>query len=158
VLIYHLSHLLYANKAFLDWAGSDSLETLAEAGGLDCLMIESGDIAVERGGRQPFTIASLADEENVVEARLLQVPWDGESGFALLTMPRGAEPSARASLDALRAQVSELTAILDTATDGVIVLDRAARIVSSNRSAQALFGYDVRELEGKSFGDLFAPE
>ena len=51
VLIYRLSHLLYANKAFLDWTGSDSLDALAEAGGLDSLMIESGDIAV-RAGRQ----------------------------------------------------------------------------------------------------------
>ena len=58
----------------------------------------------------------------------------------------------------MRAQASELSAILDTATDGVIVLDRAARIVSANRSAQALFGYDAHELEGKSFADLFAPE
>jgi PAS domain S-box-containing protein len=134
------------------------LDALAEAGGLDSLMIESGDAAIEQGGRQPFSIASLSDEKNVVEARLLQVPWDGESAFALLTMPPSAEPSAQASLAALRAQLSEVSAILDTATDGVVVLDRAARILSANRSAQALFGYDAEELEGRSFGDLFAPE
>ena len=87
VLTYRLSHLLYANKAFLDWAGSDSLEALAEAGGLDSLMIEFGDVDIEQGGRQGFSIASLSDEKNVVEARLLQVPWDGEAAFALLTMP-----------------------------------------------------------------------
>ena len=80
VLIYRLSHLLYANKAFLDWTGSDSLEALAEAGGLDSLMIESGDIAIEEGGRKSFSIASLRDESAVAEARLLQVPWDGEFG------------------------------------------------------------------------------
>ena len=40
----------------------------------------------------------------------------------------------------------------------MIVLDRAACIVSGNRSAQALFGYDAAELEGRSFADLFAPE
>jgi PAS domain S-box-containing protein len=72
--------------------------------------------------------------------------------------PPGAEPAANAALDRMRAQMHELHAILDTATDGVIVLDRAACIVSSNRSAQALFGYDAHELEGRSFGDLFAPE
>ena len=158
VLTYRVSHLLYANKAFLDWTGSDSLETLAEAGGLDSLMIESGDIAFEQGGSQPFSIASLSDETNVVEARLLQVPWDGEAAFALLIMPPGADSKALASLDALRAEIAELTAILDTATDGVIVLDRAARILSANRSAQALFGYDAHELDGRSFAELFAPE
>jgi PAS domain S-box-containing protein len=158
VLTYRLSHLLYANKAFLDWTGSDSLEALAEAGGLDSLMIESGDIAFEQGGNQPFSIASLGDEKNVVEARLLPVPWDGEAAFALLIMPPGANSKAQASLDALRAEVAELTAILDTATDGVIVVDRAGRILSVNRSAQALFGYDAHELDGRSFAELFAPE
>ena len=156
VLVYRLSDLLYANKPFLDWAGSDSLDALAEAGGLDSLMIESGDIAIEEGGRKAFSIASLNDENNIAEARLLQVPWDGEPAFALLTMPPGED--AGALLDAARAQASELSAILDTAADGVIVLDRAARIVSGNRSAQALFGYDAAEFEGKIFAELFAPE
>ena len=158
VLVYRLSDLLYANKPFLDWAGSDSLDALAEAGGLDSLMIESGDIDIEEGGRKAFSIASLNDENNVAEARLLQVPWDGESAFALLTMPPSEDAATRALLDAARAQASELSAILDTAADGVIVLDRAARIVSGNRSAQALFGYDAAELEGKIFAELFAPE
>ena len=80
VLIYRLSHLLYANKAFLEWAGSESLDALAEAGGLDSLMIESGDIAIEDGGRQAFSITSQRDESAVAEARLLQVPWEGEFG------------------------------------------------------------------------------
>ena len=158
VLVYRLSHLLYANTAFLDWAGSESLDALAEAGGLDSLMIESGDIAIEEGGRKSFEIASMNDEKRVAEARLLQVPWDGELAFALLTMPPGEDAGAKATLDAARAQASEITAILDTATDGVIILDRAACIVSVNRSAEALFGYDADELEGRSFADLFAPE
>ena len=80
------------------------------------------------------------------------------SAFALLTMPPGEDAATKAALEQARAQASELGAILDTATDGVVVLDRAARIVSANKSAQALFGYDAHELEGRSFADLFAPE
>ena len=41
--------------------------------------------------------------------------------------------------------------MLDTATDGVLVLDRAGRVLSANRSAQALFGYD-----GAAFQRAFA--
>ena len=104
VLVYRLSDLLYANKPFLDWTGSDSLDALAEAGGLDSLMIESGDIAIEEGGRKAFSIASLNDENNVAEARLLQVPWDGELAFALLTMPPSENAATRALLDAARAR------------------------------------------------------
>ena len=48
--------------------------------------------------------------------------------------------------------------MLDTATDGVIVVNRDGIILASNRSAEALFGYDSRELTGRAFVDLFAPE
>jgi PAS domain S-box-containing protein len=85
-------------------------------------------------------------------------PCDDSHAVEPAAAPPGADQGVNAALDQLRAQMDELNAILDTATDGVIVLDRVACIVSSNRSAQALFGYDAHELEGRSFGDLFAPE
>ena len=53
-------------------------------------------------------------------------------------------------------KIRELRAILDTATDGVLVIDRTGRILSANRSAQALFGYF--DLTEHSLGDLLAPE
>ena len=52
----------------------------------------------------------------------------------------------------------ELKAILDTATDGVLVLDRAGRVLSANRSAQALFGYEADEFAELSMTDLLVPE
>lgn len=70
----------------------------------------------------------------------------------------GEDSEIRASLDAARARVNELEAILDIAVDGVVMLDRGARILSANRHAQTLFDYDAHDLEGRSFGDLFAPE
>lgn len=54
--------------------------------------------------------------------------------------------------------VRELRAILDTATDGVIVTDPEGTVLSVNRSAEALFGYDGPELVGHPLIDLFAPE
>ena len=160
VLVYRLSHLLYANRAFLSWAGYDSLDALAEAGGLDSLTVEPGAIAIEEGGRKPFAITSPGDPGAVADARLLQVPWDGDAAYALLTLPPNAETAAKAqeAVERARAQAAELNAILNTATDGVIVLDRAARIVSANSSAQALFGYDAHELEGRPFSDLFTSD
>jgi PAS domain S-box-containing protein len=74
--------------------------------------------------------------------------------------PGGA--SGRVTLEReLRRQKSEfraLSAILDTATDGVAVLDRQGRILTLSRSGEALFGYDQNEVAGRLFLDLIAPE
>ncbi|MGH6771180.1 MAG: ATP-binding protein [Xanthobacteraceae bacterium] len=161
VLIYRLSHLLYANRSFLEWTGYDSLDALAEDGGIDSLLVEPGAVAIETAGRTSFAIASQRSENAQAEGRLLLVPWEGESAFALLTIPRdeaATAAAANAALDGARAEMAELNAILDTATDGVIVVDGDVRILSSNRSAQALFGYDAHELAGRAFIELFAPE
>ena len=56
------------------------------------------------------------------------------------------------------ARLSELSSVLDTATDGVIMLDGHGRILSLNRSAEALFGYDQREVAGESLTVLLSRE
>lgn len=69
-------------------------------------------------------------------------------------------PDYRAQPDfqALQTQIDELTSILDTATDGVVIIGQDGKIRSLNQSAAALFGYDINELSGKSFAVLFAIE
>ena len=62
------------------------------------------------------------------------------------------------SLRESEARVRELSAILDTATDGVLVLDRAGGVRLANRSAEALFGIDAGEMIGRNFVELLAPE
>lgn len=49
---------------------------------------------------------------------------------------------------------SELRAILDTATDGIITLDNAGKICSFSPGAEALFGYQSAEIVGKKFSRL----
>jgi PAS domain S-box-containing protein len=61
-------------------------------------------------------------------------------------------------LRAREAEGRELHAILDTATDGVAILDGDGRILGLNRSAEALFGYEQNEVAGESFTILFATE
>jgi PAS domain S-box-containing protein len=66
--------------------------------------------------------------------------------------------AAEAGLGDARARIRELEAVLDTATDGVAVVDGAGRILSLNRAAEALFGYDSREVVGEAVTVLLAPE
>jgi len=163
ILVYRLNNLLYANRAFLDWTGYSSLEALAEAGGLDSLFIESTDAAAENGknGGRTLTIATPRGEQMPVEGRLFSIPWNGEPALALMLNTTAAPATGKDTEQALRRierENHELKAVLDTATDGVLMLDRAGRVLSANRSAEALFGYGADELEVLSFSDLFAPE
>ncbi len=63
-----------------------------------------------------------------------------------------------AALAAARARMAELSSILDTATDGVVVLTDAGRIVSLNRSAEALFGLDGESVIDEPLTRILAPE
>jgi PAS domain S-box-containing protein len=51
----------------------------------------------------------------------------------------------------------ELNAIFDTIMDGVAVLDQDGRILSMNRSGEALFGFDQNEVAGAHFTALISP-
>jgi len=162
LLVYRLNTLIYANRAFLDWTGYPSLEALTEAGGLDSLFIETKDDAaaddVKDSGRT-LTIATVNGKQKPVDGRLLSVSWNNENALVLMiSTPAAGEPSDDLSRRRLGNENGELKSILDTATDGVVVLDRAGRVLSANRSAQALFGYEAADIAALSFGDLFAPE
>jgi PAS domain S-box-containing protein len=146
------------------------LDALNDAGGLDNLFIESNNISRDsKNGTKTLTIATVNGKRKPVEGRLFSTNWSNENALVLMinpeaesnekpadTSPRSAD--ADASLRSLEKENRELKAILDTATDGVLVLDPAGRIVSANRSAEALFGYESADFPGRSFGDLLAPE
>ena len=170
ILVYRLNNLLYANKAFLDWTGYDSLGALNEAGGLDSLFIETQEDSAAKdvrtgatNGAKPLTITTINGNQRAVQGRLFSVAWNGDNALVLMinTQPASNQAQARATETALRrleSENNEIKAILDTATDGVLVLDRAGRVLSANRSAQALFGYEAADLTELSLGDLFAAE
>ena len=161
ILVYRLERLLYANRAFLDWTGYDSLDALARAGGLDRLFAGSGRLGEADGLGTTLAITTRRGDQMPVEGRLFSVPWNGESALVLMLASAGANDRHQAIETALRhaeAQTRELEAILDIATDGIIVVERDGRIASANRRAEALLGYEAHELTGRSFADLFTPE
>jgi PAS domain S-box-containing protein len=163
VLVYRLNTLIYANRAFLEWTGYATLDELAEAGGLESLFIENSSEPRPDDPKNPgkaLTIATMNGNQKPVSGRLFSMTWNGENALALTvdTHPAGAMPEPEAAAAEVARENRELKAILDTATDGVLVLDRSGRVLSSNRSAQALFGYEASELSGLSMVDLLVPE
>jgi PAS domain S-box-containing protein len=163
VLVYRLDKMIYANRTFLDWTGYDQLQSLEKAGGLDALFAEpGGNTPLDAdNGTKTLTIVTSRGDALPVAARLFTSPWDGESALVLMLTEAGGDDrqkTFKAALRSARAEADELRAILDAAADGIVVLDSDARVVSVNRSAETLFGYDSRELIGQSFAILLAPE
>ncbi len=163
LVILRDNRTLFANRTLLDLAGYDSLAAFIAAGGADALFDGgpdgwAGGLTVS-GGR---LTARRRDGKTVpVEVRLNAVTWGQATALMLSIVPSRDEESVRqltADLVAAEARSEELAAILDTATDGVIVVDRAGRIGSMNRASEALFGVDASEYLGRSFTDLLADE
>jgi PAS domain S-box-containing protein len=167
LVVFRDQRLLFANRALLELAGYESLADFIEAGGVDAIFPDGPDgwangTAVGGG---PLTVQRADGELTAVEARLNAVTW-GETTALMLTIAplhererdAGDEETLLAAAAAAEARSEELAAILDTATDGVIVVDRAGRIGSLNRAGEALFGIDASEYIGRPFTDLLADE
>ncbi len=58
----------------------------------------------------------------------------------------------------LQASERKFRAILDTASDAILSVDKDEKILVYNTAAQAMFGYSAREAIGKSFNILFKRE
>ncbi len=83
-------------------------------------------------------------------------PAEGENDSAEI-LPL--QPARQADqLARLQVEVEELRAILETATDGVVIIDDKGNIRSVNRAASGLFNYDNDEINEKPFVVLFAHE
>jgi len=160
--LIHSGEVLHlANQAFLDLTGFASLAAFSGAGGLDALFEDCAD--GEEDGILPLKRAD--DTELPVKAHLRSIPWHGAKALMLTLLPQPqAEPVQVPSADdfddgeELRARLAEFQTIIDTATDGVILIDNDFSVRSISKPAEALFGFDSGAIEGRPFRELFAIE
>ncbi len=160
VMVNRGGEAIYANRTFLDLLGYHSLQQIEQMGGMDRLFRGP---APHEGGGAVNLMAQDGDIETV-EARLSSINWRGKAA-TLMAFRRAVDSDAPAKLQAAELDIAkrdtrlnELAAILDTATDGVVTVDDQGRILSLNSTAEALFGYDQREVTGEPISILFAPE
>nr|WP_196108252.1 MULTISPECIES: cell-division control histidine kinase PdhS [unclassified Ochrobactrum] len=173
VIIHSGDRIHYVNQALLDLTGYESLDDIRGAGGVDVLFNSESD---DGETRQGMVLRRADGSEEPVDAHLNAIAWRDGRALMLSLMPVAA-PATPAPVEtaaapvetpvamdkdeekqALADHVEELKTILDTATDGVVLIDPEGRIRSMNHSASALFGYDREETEGKFFSMLFAIE
>jgi len=144
---------IYANRHLLDLTGYADIDALHAAGGLLHLF--------DQPGGQAISVVTASGERVAVEARLQKLDWDALPATLLTLQRREADeqrPVLEAKLNRLENEARELNAILDTATDGLALIDSGGRILALNRSAEALFGYDHTEVAGEPLGVLLTQE
>jgi PAS domain S-box-containing protein len=175
---------LYANRTMLDLLDYADLDDLASGGGVSRLI---KDAARTDGGAMTLLdrLGHLVKVDAVLSsvswqgeaATLMAFRHPNGGGEVPVLTPEEAEEAelaaefaaeeaeSAARVEALRldagvrdARIAELVAMLDTATDGVVTVDERGRILSLNKTAEALFGYDQREVTGELFTLLFAGE
>ncbi|CDX33355.1 PAS/PAC sensor signal transduction histidine kinase [Mesorhizobium sp. ORS 3359] len=170
LLIHSGDELHYANDAFLELTGYDVLEDLADAGGLGALFADpyAEDAAADESDHS-LKLKSRQGQEFPIEALLRSVPWRGGKALMLVVRRSGEddaahftaandEPALQPDVPELKSRIAEMRTIIDTATDGVVLIGRDGNIRSISRPAEALFGFDSDEVAGKPFASLFAIE
>jgi PAS domain S-box-containing protein len=150
------------NQPLLDWLGYESADAFFETGGIDTMF----------GGRDPSRRAVEDDGAMLLRRRdgdmvalgvkLQTVKWDDLPASMMIFEQIAPSRQEFVPFDdemgstGTGVSAGELSAILDTATDGVIILDNNGRILSLNRSAEALFGMDTITISGEHFTTLLA--
>jgi PAS domain S-box-containing protein len=184
VLVNRDEAALYANRTLLDLLDYADLDDLTSAGGVSQLIkgasrgSDGAMILVDRKGRlisvdgrlssvswqgEPATLMAFRNSVSGGDLKMLSPEEAEEQELAAEFEAEEEEAASRVAQlrlegQASDARVAELSAMLDTATDGVVTVDGRGRILSLNKSAEALFGYDQREVAGELFTLLFAPE
>jgi len=177
IAIVHDREVLYANKALLSMLGYTSIAALSEAGGLEALFIDDTDefadaVGVDGEVDEAMKMRLADGGVLTVDAHMHSVPWNGTRGLMISIskretkqMPGSTAPASpnffaevRSELDNAQDQIAEMDTILETATDGVLVLDQHGTIVKVNGSAEALFSANRADMIGAPFTQYLAPE
>jgi PAS domain S-box-containing protein len=115
----------------------------------------------------PKMFEALKRTQEVVAPALVETPAPVEeapppptpSNVVQLPQVQAAPPPPPPPLPEPRiSEDTELRAVLDTATDGIVTLDREGRIMTLSAGAESIFGFRLAEVADKPFVDLLTPE
>ena len=166
LLVMQGGQVVFANRHLLDLAGYSDFQSFKAHGSAEMLFgRRRSDTANDiQNGMRHFAVTTRDGRAIQVDATIQAIQWDDKPA-TLTTIRQVQEPvfsplNKALELDflAIKVELSELQSVLDTATDGIISLDSEGRILSLNRSAEALFGFDQSEIVGESITVLFEPE
>jgi PAS domain S-box-containing protein len=157
ILVSRGNVAIYANRVLLDLLGFADEDAFHAAGGMARML------NLAPNGSDVIGVRTAAGEILPARARIQAIEWDHLPATLLTLRPedeKAREQTAQleADLRTQKGEAWELSAILDTATDGLVILDPNGCIVTLNRSGEALFGYDQSEVVGRPISVLIAAE
>nr|WP_321981762.1 ATP-binding protein [uncultured Cohaesibacter sp.] len=156
IIVSAQGSVLFASKTALTLLGYESAEALQAMGGMEGLFSgRPGDWLTKTNGRT--TLRTEDGSPISVEANISSINW-GEHPAAMLCFEETPAIPPSVGVSEEDEKIAELEAILDTATDGVLVLDRDGCILRMNHSAEALFEVDRHKVAGERFVSLLADE
>jgi PAS domain S-box-containing protein len=156
---------LYVNRTLLDLMGyRDLAEFRASSGLARILNGRTPDPAAPSAESGALSLVAADGETVAVDSQIETIAWDGAPA-TLISLRRSLEADWAARMRALEiearareGEAREFSAVIDTATDGVVILDSQGRILSLNRPGEALFGFDQTDVVGENFMMLLSPE
>jgi PAS domain S-box-containing protein len=153
----------YVNHFLLDMIGFPNIDEFHDWGGPERMFRGYEPERMSNDGAS-IQLETHSGALISIKGRLQKIDWNGAPG-TLMTFRTAEAPQTGPRVEELQSEarkqeteIRELHAILDTATDGVAILGPDGNILSLNRSAEALFGYERGEVVGQSFNMLFARE
>ncbi|MBV8107601.1 MAG: PAS domain-containing protein, partial [Hyphomicrobiales bacterium] len=163
VLVARDARALYLNRTLLDLLGYANFEHFLASNGLAAMFRGRDPQAVSAKQSDGLEIVRSDGQSLAVDGHAQAVNWDGAPATLIaFRRLRNVDLDARRPIDdetpSRNGAASDLQDMLDRAVDGVATLDSAGRILSLNRPAERLFGYDGKEVVGESVLMLLAPQ
>jgi PAS domain S-box-containing protein len=163
-LVLRGGEAIYLNRTLLDLVGFANLEEFRAADGLEQIFRGRDPARLAPGGESAgMPLIAGGGELIIVDALTRPISWGGAPA-ALVSLRRSREAEHQSRLRALEveaqlasARARDFAAALDAATDGMVRLDAAGRILAMNARAESLFGYGQNEAMGENFTALLTP-
>jgi len=169
-LVHRNFHILYANKAAAELFGFDDRDELINDPNLlnlfpaervtlfDWQTKFDDELSGNAKAARTLTLTGRKQDGSEIAVNCAVAPVGVDDGFAVQMILSTNEPQkptvASDELIEARSRESELRTILDTATDGIATLDEDGRIVTLNKSAEAIFGRNQDDVAGQKFVEL----
>lgn len=151
VLVYRECRALFINPSFLELTGYASADAFLQAEQVPQVLdtwIAQNSLRMASGETVPVDIS------------VRPVLWeDGAPAcMASFLRPPGAvaELADRAQMEVLQQKSSQLAALLNMVSDGIILLDSAGIVASANEAAGRMFGFSPAQMKGQLFSCFFS--